>query len=74
MCRGKREQCEITFSEFDGNLMVIFIIFLHNYLIHIDVGFKITCNSETPNIVKINMSIRDAINLKKYFFILQILV
>lgn len=44
---GKREPCEITFSDFDG------------------VAFKISCDAETPNIVNVNVAMKNIPLLKK---------
>ena len=44
---GKREPCEIIFSDFD------------------DVSYKICCNPETLNLVKINMNMRNFMDLKR---------
>ena len=43
---GKREACDITFSDFD------------------DVKFRISSNEQCPNIIKVNMFIRAAKELK----------
>lgn len=42
-------------------LIIIFII------IFIDIAFKISCQPDSPQVVKVNMAIKAAADLKRYF-------
>ena len=46
LLEGKREACEIMFSDFD------------------DVAFKISSSPDSPNIIRVNMAMRNAVELK----------